>query len=185
LEGVPISTSTLGIVYAAIAPARRSLAGEFTLLNAKTPHEQLPDMVVLAGVGVTTTLSNSLARDWAAITFHQHREWCAANRRPNVIPGGSPSNPMGAAAMTLSGGGEYAIHGTNDPRSIGGFVSYGCIRMYNEDVLDLYNRVSWGTTVVVTRWSVTRWGYQPRRRPKALELDLASLALVRADEVIE
>jgi lipoprotein-anchoring transpeptidase ErfK/SrfK len=49
---------------------------------------------------------------------------------PNVIPGGSPSNPMAAAAMTLSGGGEYAIHGTNDPRSIGGFVSYGCIRMY-------------------------------------------------------
>jgi lipoprotein-anchoring transpeptidase ErfK/SrfK len=70
---------------------------------------------------------------------------------PNVIPGGSTSNPMGAAAMTLSGGGEYAIHGTNNPGSIGGFVSYGCIRMYNADVLDLYNRVSWGTTVVVTR----------------------------------
>jgi lipoprotein-anchoring transpeptidase ErfK/SrfK len=70
---------------------------------------------------------------------------------PNVIPGGSPGNPMGAAAMTLSGGGEYAIHGTNDPRSIGGLVSYGCIRMYNADVLDLYNRVGWGTTVVVTR----------------------------------
>ena len=70
---------------------------------------------------------------------------------PNMIPGGGPSNPMGAAAMTLSGGGEYAIHGTNNPGSIGGFVSYGCIRMYNADVLDLYNRVRWGTTVVVTR----------------------------------
>ena len=70
---------------------------------------------------------------------------------PNVIPGGTPANPMGAAAITLSGGGEYAIHGTNDPRSIGGFVSYGCIRMYNADVLDLYNRVSLGTTVVVAR----------------------------------
>src|SRR5262245_59088019 len=70
---------------------------------------------------------------------------------PDVIPGGSPANPMGAAAMTLSGGAEYAIHGTNDPRSIGGFVSYGCIRMYNADVLDLYNRVSSGTPVVVTR----------------------------------
>jgi len=70
---------------------------------------------------------------------------------PDVIPGGSPSNPMGAAAMTLSGGGEYAIHGTNNPGSIGGFVSYGCIRMYNADVLDLYNRVSWGAPVVVTR----------------------------------
>jgi lipoprotein-anchoring transpeptidase ErfK/SrfK len=69
---------------------------------------------------------------------------------PNVIPGGSPRNPMGAAAMTLSGG-EYAIHGTNMPNSIGGFVSYGCIRMYNEDVLDLYGRVGVGTPVVVTR----------------------------------
>jgi lipoprotein-anchoring transpeptidase ErfK/SrfK len=69
---------------------------------------------------------------------------------PNVIEGGSPRNPMGAAALTLSGG-EYAIHGTNQPGSIGGFVSYGCIRMHNRDVLDLYARVSVGTQVVVTR----------------------------------
>jgi lipoprotein-anchoring transpeptidase ErfK/SrfK len=69
---------------------------------------------------------------------------------PNVIAGGAPGNPMGAAALTLSGG-EYAIHGTNNPGSIGGFVSYGCIRMYNADILDLYNRVGWGTTVVVTQ----------------------------------
>jgi lipoprotein-anchoring transpeptidase ErfK/SrfK len=72
-------------------------------------------------------------------------------RLPNVIPGGSPRNPMGAAAMTLSGGGQYAIHGTNVPGSVGGFVSYGCIRMYNADVLDLYSRVGLGTSVVVTR----------------------------------
>ena len=58
---------------------------------------------------------------------------------------------MGAAALTLSGGGQYAIHGTNVPGSIGGFVSYGCIRMYNEDVLDLFSRVSVGTPVVVTQ----------------------------------
>jgi lipoprotein-anchoring transpeptidase ErfK/SrfK len=55
---------------------------------------------------------------------------------------------MGVAAMTLSGG-EYAIHGTNQPNSIGHFVSYGCIRMYNEDIRDLYSRVSVGTRVVV------------------------------------
>lgn len=67
----------------------------------------------------------------------------------SVVPGGSPKNPMGAAALLLSGGGQYAIHGTNNPRSIGGFVSYGCIRMFNEDVLDLYGRVSIGTTVTV------------------------------------
>ena len=69
---------------------------------------------------------------------------------PDVIEGGSPRNPMGAAAMTLAGG-EYAIHGTNVPSSIGGFVSYGCIRMFNQDVVDLYGRVSVGTTVMVVR----------------------------------
>jgi lipoprotein-anchoring transpeptidase ErfK/SrfK len=71
-------------------------------------------------------------------------------RLPDVIEGGSPRNPMGAAALTLAGG-EYAIHGTNQPGSIGGFVSYGCIRMHNQHVLDLYARVSVGTQVVVTR----------------------------------
>ena len=69
---------------------------------------------------------------------------------PDVIPGGSSHNPMGVAAMTLAGG-EYAIHGTNQPSSIGGYVSYGCIRMYNQDIRDLYQRVSVGTAVVVTR----------------------------------
>jgi lipoprotein-anchoring transpeptidase ErfK/SrfK len=71
-------------------------------------------------------------------------------RLPEVIAGGSPSNPMGAAALTLDRG-EYAIHGTNRPGSIGTFASYGCIRMYNQDVADLYGRVQVGATVVVTR----------------------------------
>ena len=57
---------------------------------------------------------------------------------------------MGVAAMTLAGG-EYAIHGTNEPGSIGHFVSHGCIRMYNADITDLYGRVSIGTPVEVTR----------------------------------
>ncbi len=69
---------------------------------------------------------------------------------PDVIPGGAPNNPMGAAAMTLSGG-EYAIHGTNRPESIGKFASYGCIRMFNDDIVDLFGRVNIGTEVVVTR----------------------------------
>jgi lipoprotein-anchoring transpeptidase ErfK/SrfK len=69
---------------------------------------------------------------------------------PDVYPGGAPNNPMGAAALTLSGG-DYAIHGTNNPGSIGGFVSAGCIRMYNQDIVDLYDRVSIGTPVIVMR----------------------------------
>jgi lipoprotein-anchoring transpeptidase ErfK/SrfK len=71
-------------------------------------------------------------------------------RIPRVIPSGARNNPMGAAALTLSNG-EYAIHGTNAPGTIGGFVSHGCIRMYNADIMDLYERVHIGTPVTVTR----------------------------------
>src|SRR5450631_1703100 len=67
---------------------------------------------------------------------------------PKVIPGGAANNPMGAAALTLRGG-EYAIHGTNRPELIGGFVSHGCIRMYNSDIRELYRLVAIGTPVVV------------------------------------
>ncbi len=67
---------------------------------------------------------------------------------PDYIPGGSPHNPMGEAVLGLDRG-NYAIHGTNNPRSIGGFVSHGCIRMYNEDIMALYRRVPIGTEVVV------------------------------------
>jgi lipoprotein-anchoring transpeptidase ErfK/SrfK len=70
-------------------------------------------------------------------------------RLPDVIPGGAPNNPMGARALTLDLD-EYAIHGTNRPGSIGTYASYGCIRMLNEDIVDLYNRVDVGTRVVVT-----------------------------------
>jgi lipoprotein-anchoring transpeptidase ErfK/SrfK len=69
---------------------------------------------------------------------------------PDVIPGGAANNPMGEAALTLRGG-EYAIHGTNRPKSIGGFVSYGCIRMHNEDIVKLYQLVAVGTPVIVER----------------------------------
>ena len=66
---------------------------------------------------------------------------------PTVIRGGAPNNPMGVAAMTLSNG-NYAIHGTNRPGSIGRAVSYGCIRMANQDIQDLFQRVTVRTPVV-------------------------------------
>ena len=69
---------------------------------------------------------------------------------PNVIPGGSPRNPMGARALTLDRD-EIAIHGTTDKMraSVGAAASYGCIRMYNEDVIDLYDRVDIGAPVIM------------------------------------
>jgi lipoprotein-anchoring transpeptidase ErfK/SrfK len=69
---------------------------------------------------------------------------------PDVIPGGTRGNPMGTRALVLDRG-QYAIHGTNNPKSIGTFASYGCIRMLNSDIQDLYDRVGVGSTVVVTR----------------------------------
>src|SRR5438128_242357 len=66
---------------------------------------------------------------------------------PRFMAGG-PGNPLGARAMYL-GGTIYRIHGTNNPSTIGGRVSSGCIRMTNEDVTDLYSRVNIGTKVVV------------------------------------
>lgn len=66
---------------------------------------------------------------------------------PGLIKGGAPKNPMGAAALTLSNG-NYAIHGTNRPGSLGRAVSYGCIRMSNRDISDLYQRVGVKTPVI-------------------------------------
>jgi lipoprotein-anchoring transpeptidase ErfK/SrfK len=66
---------------------------------------------------------------------------------PRFMAGG-PGNPLGARAMYL-GSSAYRIHGTNDPSTIGKFVSSGCIRLTNEDVADLFSRVDVGTRVVV------------------------------------
>jgi lipoprotein-anchoring transpeptidase ErfK/SrfK len=70
---------------------------------------------------------------------------------PNYVEGG-PHNPMGARGLYLYSGGKdtlFRIHGTNQPEYIGRAISSGCIRMTNEDVIDLYNRVKMGTIVVV------------------------------------
>jgi lipoprotein-anchoring transpeptidase ErfK/SrfK len=66
---------------------------------------------------------------------------------PRFMAGG-PGNPLGARAMYL-GSSDYRIHGTNNPATIGKFVSSGCIRLTNEDVTDLFSRVVVGTRVVV------------------------------------
>lgn len=68
---------------------------------------------------------------------------------PAYMPGGHPRNPLGVRALYL-GSSMYRIHGTDAPWTIGTAVSKGCIRMYNEDVLDLYPRVPVGTRVNVT-----------------------------------
>jgi lipoprotein-anchoring transpeptidase ErfK/SrfK len=96
--------------------------------------------------------------EWAGRkTVSMKREWPdwrppsdMIRRRPDLpryMPGG-PDNPLGARALYL-GSSLYRIHGTNEPHTIGQAVSSGCIRMLNEDVVDLYNRVTVGTQVIV------------------------------------
>ncbi|MER2263500.1 L,D-transpeptidase [Methylobacterium oxalidis] len=95
---------------------------------------------------------------WAGLkTITQKREWPdwtpppeMLRRRPDLprhMEGG-PENPLGARALYL-GSSLYRIHGTNEPHTIGQSVSSGCIRMMNEDVVDLYERTSVGTRVEV------------------------------------
>jgi lipoprotein-anchoring transpeptidase ErfK/SrfK len=85
--------------------------------------------------------------DWRPPSEMIVRERAKGRILPAYMPGG-PENPMGARALYL-GSTLYRIHGTNQPWTIGGAVSSGCIRMRNEDVVDLYERVPVGATVHV------------------------------------
>jgi len=86
---------------------------------------------------------------------------------PRFMAGGE-TNPLGARAMYL-GNTEYRIHGTNQPSTIGSFVSSGCIRLTNEDVEDLYRRVAVGTRVIVLAGANTATSQlKPKHRPTAM-----------------
>jgi lipoprotein-anchoring transpeptidase ErfK/SrfK len=97
---------------------------------------------------------------------------------PRFVAGG-PGNPLGARAMYL-GSSEYRIHGTNDPTTIGKFVSSGCIRLTNEDVTDLFSRVNVGAKVVVLPKNaplMARGGDSVRKRPAPMTLPSGRQAL--------
>jgi lipoprotein-anchoring transpeptidase ErfK/SrfK len=96
--------------------------------------------------------------EWSGVkTISRKAEWPGWTppqqmllRRPDLPDhmDGGPANPLGARALYL-GSSMYRIHGTNEPSTIGRNVSSGCIRMMNQDVIDLYNRVPVGTKVIV------------------------------------
>ena len=95
--------------------------------------------------GVTSVSSKRMNPSWTPTPTMR-----AENPKlPAHVPGGHPQNPLGVRALYL-GSSMYRIHGTDAPWTIGTAVSKGCIRMYNEDVLDLYPRIPTGTRVTVT-----------------------------------
>jgi lipoprotein-anchoring transpeptidase ErfK/SrfK len=95
---------------------------------------------------------------WSGVsTVSAKREWPDWTPTPNILKrfpnlprhmAGGPDNPLGARALYL-GGTLYRIHGTNEPWKLGGGVSSGCIRLSNDDIVDLYNRTKIGATVIV------------------------------------
>ncbi|HVZ53587.1 MAG TPA: L,D-transpeptidase [Pseudolabrys sp.] len=125
--------------------------------DARYLYYVLPDSKAIR-YGVTV---GEEAMAWSGVAkVERMAEWPAWNPTPGeiermkvpsyVAPG--PQNPMGARAMYLFQGNKdtlYRIHGTNQPEYIGQAISSGCIRMTNEDVIDLYKRVKMGTVVVV------------------------------------
>ncbi|HEX3710030.1 MAG TPA: L,D-transpeptidase [Pseudolabrys sp.] len=123
-----------------------------------TPHTYL---YLVLGNGQAIRYGIGVGREgftWSGVkTVARKAEWPDWYPPPEMIArqpylprmtAGGPGNPLGARAMYL-GGTEYRIHGTNDPTTIGKDVSSGCIRLTNEDVEDLYNRVQIGAKVIV------------------------------------
>ncbi len=123
-----------------------------------TPHTYL---YYVLGNGKAIRYGIGVGRDgftWSGTeTVSRKAEWPDWTPPPEMIArqpylprfmAGGPSNPLGARAMYL-GNTIYRIHGTNAPETIGHNVSSGCIRLVNEDVMDLYSRVNVGTKVIV------------------------------------
>jgi lipoprotein-anchoring transpeptidase ErfK/SrfK len=123
-----------------------------------TPHTYL---YYVLGNGQAVRYGIGVGRDgftWSGTqTITKKAEWPDWTPPPEMIArqpylprhmAGGPGNPLGARAMYL-GGSVYRIHGTNAPETIGTHVSSGCLRLVNEDVIDLYSRVNVGTKVIV------------------------------------
>ena len=154
-----------------VSPARGAIAAEFQRqeVEYRGPHAAGTIIVdtptrhlfLVQGNGRAIRYGIGVGRpgfEWAGVkTITRKAEWPGWTppqemllRRPELprhMEGG-PNNPLGARAMYL-GSSLYRIHGTNEPHTIGQNVSSGCIRMMNEDVTDLYERVRVGTKVVV------------------------------------
>ena len=146
-----------------IAQARTLVASD---LKRGTIHVVTSQRRLYFGLGKGKAIEYRVAvgragKQWSGATRIRSKRWMPAwsptdeiiAENPGiarVIPAGAPDNPMGVAALVL-GEKQYAIHGTNRPDKIGGAVSYGCIRMSNADIADLYDRVRRGALVVVTQ----------------------------------
>ena len=164
----PVQVASYG---AAPLEARRSVPTEFMRTEVDYSSSERPGTIIVdtrakhlylvQGGGRAIRYGIGVGRPgftWAGVkTISRKAEWPGwtpppemLKRRPDLPRhmDGGPDNPLGARALYL-GSSLYRIHGTNEPYTIGQNVSSGCIRMMNQDVEDLYDRVKVGTKVVV------------------------------------
>lgn len=161
---LPVTNNAIGdqtmlkkLITAAVFSLSASMASAATI-EIDTQHRVL---MLMQDDGTTKTYRIAVGRpdeQWTGVKkITRKAEWPewhpTAQERdedptlPSVVPGG-PGNPLGARALYI-GGTLYRIHGTTKPKSIGHAASGGCFRMLNRDVIDLYDRVPVGTTVIV------------------------------------
>ena len=157
--------------YDAMAPAQQGVDPRYEKQMVDYDGREAPGTIIIdtpntylyyvLGGGKAIRYGIGVGREgftWSGVqTVARKAEWPDWNPPPEMIArqpylprfmAGGPGNPLGARAMYL-GGTIYRIHGTNAPSTIGGQVSSGCIRLTNEDVTDLYERVQVGALIVV------------------------------------
>ena len=143
-----------------------------------TPHTYL---YYILGNGKAMRYAIGVGREgftWSGVKhIAQKREWPDWYPPPEMIKrqpylprmmAGGPGNPLGARALYI-GGTEYRIHGTNDPTTIGKDVSSGCIRLTNDNIMDLYKRAKIGAKVIVLpqRGMPVAQAHTPKHRQRA------------------
>ena len=151
---VPESLRSRTISFKSLLPAGSILVktGQRKLYYILPNGQAIQYNVGVGREGFTWSGSNSVSRkaewpDWRPPREMIRREAKKGRDLPDFMPGG-PNNPLGARAIYI-GDTQFRIHGTTQPWSIGQAVSSGCIRMMNEEVIDLYDRVQVGARVVV------------------------------------
>ncbi len=158
----PNNRLMFGMFYSKIPRQTVAFPGNYAPGTIIVRHREKRLYYVL-GNGQAIQYGVAVGREGAAwsgtSTVSNKREWPSWTPTPAILARqpnlprhmeGGPENPMGARALYL-GDTLYRIHGTNEPWMIGEEVSSGCIRMTNEDVIDLYNRTRMGATVIVQR----------------------------------
>jgi lipoprotein-anchoring transpeptidase ErfK/SrfK len=154
-EAAPSSVTPERLLRAVVAYDTREAPGTVVIDTGRTALYYVlgQGRAIRYGVGVgregfTWSGVQTISRKAEWPDWHPPAEMIARQPYLPRFMAGGPGNPLGARAMYL-GTSQYRIHGTNDPSTIGKFVSSGCIRLTNEDVADLFSRVDVGTKVVV------------------------------------